>query len=142
MAGKGGVGIELDLDSCPQRETGMTAYEMMLSESQERMLIVLRPDRQEMARRIFEKWELDFAVIGHLTDTGRIVIRHQGRVEADIELAPLADQAPLYRRPYIEPAPPAPLGEVADPVGIEAALMTLIACPRSVQPGLDHRPVR
>jgi phosphoribosylformylglycinamidine synthase len=129
MAGKGGVGIELDLDSCPQRETGMTAYEMMLSESQERMLIVLRPDRQEMARRIFEKWELDFAVIGHLTDTGRIVIRHQGRVEADIELAPLADQAPLYRRPYIEPAPPAPLGEVADPVGIEAALMTLIACP-------------
>jgi phosphoribosylformylglycinamidine synthase len=129
MAGKGGVGIELDLDSCPQREAGMTAYEMMLSESQERMLIVLRPDREDMARRIFEKWELDFAVIGHLTDTGRIVIRHQGRVEADIELAPLADQAPLYRRPYIEPPAPAPLGDVADPVGIEAALMTLIACP-------------
>jgi phosphoribosylformylglycinamidine (FGAM) synthase-like enzyme len=62
----------------PQRETGMTAYEMMLSESQERMLMVLRPDREDMARAIFEKWELDFAVIGHLTDTGRIVVRHHG----------------------------------------------------------------
>jgi len=129
MAGKGGVGIELDLDACPQRETNMTAYEMMLSESQERMLMVLRPDRQDMARAIFEKWELDFAVIGHLTDTGRIVIRHQGRIEADIELAPLADQAPLYRRPHTPPPIPAPLGDVADPVGIQAALLTLIACP-------------
>jgi phosphoribosylformylglycinamidine synthase II len=129
MAGKGGVGIELDLDTCPQREAGMTAYEMMLSESQERMLMVLRPDRQEMARVIFEKWELDFAVIGRLTDTGRIVIRHQGLLEADIPLAPLADQAPLYRRPYTAPPVPAPLGAVADPVGIEAALLTLIACP-------------
>src|SRR4029077_2287303 len=68
MAGKGSVGIELDLDQVPARETGMTAYEMMLSESQERMLIVLRPDRQELARAIFEKFDLDFAVIGHLTD--------------------------------------------------------------------------
>ncbi len=129
MAGKGDVGIELDLDACPQREPGMTAYEMMLSESQERMLMVLRPDRQDMARRIFEKWELDFAVIGHLTDTGRIVVKHQGRVEADIPLAPLADQAPLYRRPYVEPLPLAPLETVEDPVGLEAALLTLIACP-------------
>ncbi len=126
MAGKGGVGIALDLDHVPQRETAMTAYEMMLSESQERMLMVLRPDRQDVARAIFEKWELDFAVIGHLTDSGRIVIRHRGAVEADIPLAPLADQAPLYRRPFIEAAPPATLGEVDDPVGIAAALMTLI----------------
>ncbi len=129
MAGKGGVGIDLDLDACPQREAGMTAYEMMLSESQERMLMVLRPDREELARAIFEKWELDFAVIGHLTDTGRIVVRHQGRVEADIPLEPLADLAPSYRRPFVEPVPPAPLGDVADPVGIEAALLALIACP-------------
>jgi len=129
MAGKGGVGIELDLDCCPQRETGMTAYEMMLSESQERMLMVLRPDRQDLAREIFEKWELEFAVIGHLTDTGRIVVRHQGRVEADIPLDPLAEEAPSYHRPYVESEPPAPLGEIADPVGIEAALLTLIACP-------------
>ena len=129
MAGKGDVGIELDLDACPQRETGMTAYEMMLSESQERMLMVLRPDRQDLARAIFEKWELDFSVIGHLTDTGHIVVRHKGRIEADIPLAPLADQAPLYRRPFDEPVTPAPLGDVADTTGIEQALMTLIACP-------------
>jgi phosphoribosylformylglycinamidine synthase II len=129
MAGKGGVGIELDLDACPQREAGMTAYEMMLSESQERMLMVLRPDRQEVARAIFAKWELDFAVIGHLTDTGHIVIRHQGRIEADIPLDPPAEQAPSYRRPYTEPTPPAPLGAVDDTVGLEAALLTLIACP-------------
>ena len=129
MAGKGEVGIELDLDHVPQRETGMTAYEMMLSESQERMLMVLRPDRQDVARAIFTKWELDFAVIGHLTDTGRIVIRHRGAIEADIALAPLADQAPLYRRPYTEAAKPAPLGEVADPVGIEEALRPLLGAP-------------
>jgi len=131
MAGKGGVGIVLELDDVPQRETAMTAYEMMLSESQERMLIVLRPDRQEMAQKIFEKWELDFAVIGHLTDTGRIVIRHQGRVEADIPLAPLADQAPLYERPTTE----TPKQPILDAEKIENrwtlgdALQKLIASP-------------
>ena len=129
MAGKGGVGIELDLDHVPQRETGMTAYEMMLSESQERMLMVLRPDRQELARAVFEKWELDFAVIGHLTETGRIVVRHRGVVEADIPLDPLAEQAPLYHRPHVAPVMPPPLGDVADPVGLRAALLTLLACP-------------
>ena len=129
MAGKGGVGLDLDLDAVPQRETGMTAYEMMLSESQERMLMVLLPDREERARAIFEKWELDFAVIGQLTDSGRITVRHQGRVEADIPLAPLADQAPLYHRPT-EPAPkPARLGFVADPIGIGPGLLKLVACP-------------
>jgi phosphoribosylformylglycinamidine synthase len=129
MAGKGGVGIELDLDACPQRETGMSAYEMMLSESQERMLMVLRPDRQAMAQAIFAKWELDFAVIGHLTDTGRIVVRHQGAIEADIPLAPLADQAPLYHRPYSLPVPPEPLGIIEEPQSIAASLLTLIGCP-------------
>ncbi len=131
MAGKGGVGIVLDLDQVPARETGMSAYEFMLSESQERMLMVLRPDREAMARAIFEKWDLDFAVIGHLTDTGRITVRHQGRVEADIPLAPLADEAPLYTRPTVE----SPKGEkinparVEDRVGLTAALQTLVACP-------------
>ncbi len=131
MAGKGGVGIVLDLDQVPARETGMTAYEFMLSESQERMLMVLRPEREGMARAIFEKWDLDFAVIGHLTDTGRITIRHQGRVEADIPLAPLADEAPLYTRPTVE----SPKGEkinparIEDRVGLTAALKTLVACP-------------
>jgi phosphoribosylformylglycinamidine synthase len=93
------------------------------------MLIVIRPDRADMARAIFDKWELDFAVIGHLTDTGHIVVRHQGRVEADIPLAPLADEAPLYRRPTAPKPAPAPLGPVHDPVGIEDALVTLIGCP-------------
>ena len=82
----------------------MTAYEFMLSESQERMLMVLRPEREDAARAIFEKWELDFAVIGRLTDTGRIVVRHHGAVEADVPLAPLNDAAPLYHRPTAETA--------------------------------------
>src|SRR5271168_678563 len=99
MADKGGVGIELDLDHVPACETGMTGYEFMLSESQERMLMVLRPDREQLARDIFTKWDLDFAVIGRITNTGRIVVRHHGKVEADIALAPLNDQAPLYTRP-------------------------------------------
>ena len=120
MAGKGGVGIELDLDQVPARETGMTAYEFMLSESQERMLMVLRPDREDDARAIFEKWELDFAVIGHLTDTGRIVVRHHGTIEADIPLAPLNDEAPLYHRPTAETPKPATLNpaKVEDRVGL------------------------
>jgi phosphoribosylformylglycinamidine synthase subunit PurL len=131
MAGKGGVGIELDLDAVPQRETGMTAYEMMLSESQERMLIILRPDRQELAQSIFEKWQLDFAVIGRLTDTGRIVVRHQGKVEADIPLAPLNDKAPLYHRPTAEIPKQEPLNSarIEDRIGLRAALERLIGCP-------------
>jgi phosphoribosylformylglycinamidine synthase len=129
MAGKGGVGIALELDHVPQREAGMTAYEMMLSESQERMLMVLKPERQEVARAIFEKWDLDFAVIGRLTDTGRIVVTHKGVVEADIPLAPLADQAPLYHRPTTETPKRVKLGAVADPVGLSPALLTLMGCP-------------
>src|SRR3546814_19345228 len=77
MASKGGVGIELDMDAVPCRETGMTAYEMMLSESQERMLMVLKPGREAEAEAIFHKWELDFAVIGRVTDTGHMVLRHK-----------------------------------------------------------------
>jgi phosphoribosylformylglycinamidine synthase len=107
----------------------MTAYEMMLSESQERMLMILRPDREALARAIFENWLLDFAVIGVLTDTGRIVVKHNGRVEADIPLAPLAREAPVYHR-SVEPTPrPAPLGEVADTIGLKQALLRLIGCP-------------
>ena len=101
MASKGGVGIELIMDDVPQREEGMTAYEMMLSESQERMLMVLKPGREDFAESIFRKWELDFAVIGHVTETGRMVLRHKGEVVCDIPLAPLADDAPLYDRPHV-----------------------------------------
>ncbi len=131
MAGKGGVGIELDIDQVPARETGMTAYEFMLSESQERMLMVLRPDRQDLARSIFEKWDLDFAVIGHLTDTGRIVVRHQGQVEADIPLDPLNDQAPLYTRPTADTPKREKLNpaRIEDRFGLARGLERLIACP-------------
>jgi phosphoribosylformylglycinamidine synthase subunit PurL len=129
MAGKGGVGIELTLDDVPQRETGMSAYEMMLSESQERMLLVIKPEASEAARAIIEKWDLDYAVIGQITDTGRIVITHKGVVEADIPLAPLSDAAPLYRRPIVETPKPAALGPTKDPIGLEAALLKLMACP-------------
>jgi phosphoribosylformylglycinamidine synthase len=131
MAGKGGVGISLNLDHVPARETGMTAYEFMLSESQERMLMILRPDRQDMAREIFEKWDLDFAVIGELTDTGRLTVWHGGQLKADIPLAPLNDQAPLYTRPTVE----APKREKLNParmedrLGLTGALKRLIACP-------------
>ncbi len=129
MAGRGGVGILLDLDAVPQREAGMSAYEMMLSESQERMLIVLRPEREDAARAIFEKWELDFAIVGQITDTGRIQVRRQGQMEADIPLDPLAEQAPLYHRPTAETPKQPPLGPVADPVGLRHALFALLACP-------------
>ena len=112
MASKGGVGIRLDMDKVPQRETGMTAYEMMLSESQERMLMVLKPGREAFAEAIFHKWELDFAVIGEVTDTGRMVLVHHGETVCDIPLGPLADDAPLYDRPHVKTPPPAPLGEV------------------------------
>ena len=128
MASKGGVGIELLMDQVPQRETGMTAYEMMLSESQERMLMILKPGAEPGAEAIFRKWELDFAVIGHLTDTGRIVIRHKGEIEADIPLAPLESEAPLYRRPTVE-TPKQPVIDAADlddPIGILPALEKLV----------------
>src|SRR6187401_3043443 len=106
MADKGGVGIELDLDHVPQREAGMTAYEMMLSESQERMLMVLKPGREAAAEAVFRKWELDFAVIGTTTDTGRMIVRHKGKVEADLPVATLANSAPQYERPWVPTVPP------------------------------------
>jgi phosphoribosylformylglycinamidine synthase subunit PurL len=114
MAGKGGLGIELDLDQVPLRETGMTAYEIMLSESQERMLMVLHPGSETEARRIFQKWELDFAVIGHVTDTGHLILRINGAIAADIPLGPLVTEAPVYERPW-RPGDPEP--EI-DPAGL------------------------
>ncbi|MGB8735599.1 MAG: phosphoribosylformylglycinamidine synthase subunit PurL [Rhodomicrobium sp.] len=115
MAAKGGSGIDLDLDLVPQREEGLTAYEMMLSESQERMLMVLRPGSEALAERIFRKWELDFAIIGRTTDTGRLRIRHEGRVEADLPTSMLSDEAPVYERPIAPLPKPAPLSADAVP---------------------------
>ncbi|HWF75622.1 MAG TPA: phosphoribosylformylglycinamidine synthase subunit PurL [Caulobacteraceae bacterium] len=131
MAGKGGVGIELDLDAVPQREAGMTAYEMMLSESQERMLAILKPGREADGRRIFEKWGLDAAVIGKTTDTGRLVLTHQGEIVCDIPLKPLTEDAPLYHRPWVEPhvEPHLDPARVPSPTDWAAAVLTLIAAP-------------
>jgi phosphoribosylformylglycinamidine synthase subunit PurL len=131
MAGKGGVGIELDLDQVPARETGMSAYEFMLSESQERMLMVLRPDREQLAREIFEKWDLDFAVIGRITATGRIVVRHRGVLEADIPLGPLNEQAPLYTRPTTDTPKSEKLNpaRIEDRLGLSRSLEKLVGCP-------------
>jgi len=100
MAGKGGLGIELDLDHVPLREAGMSAYEIMLSESQERMLMILRPGSEAEARHIFQKWELDFAVIGRVTETGRLVLRMNGEIAAEIPIEPLVTAAPVYQRPW------------------------------------------
>ncbi len=131
MAGKGGVGIELDLDLVPQRETAMSAYEMMLSESQERMLAILKPGREADGARIFEKWGLDAAVIGRTTEGGRIVLRHAGAVVCDLPLAPLTEDAPLYDRPWTAPVERPRLSprDVAPPPDWAGAILTLLACP-------------
>jgi phosphoribosylformylglycinamidine synthase len=128
MADKGGVGIALDLDHVPQREPGMTAYEMMLSESQERMLMILKPGRENDAEAIFHKWGLDFAVIGTTTDTGRMIVTHKGKIEADLPVATLANSAPLYERPWVPTVPPkAILPEwVAAPNTILGTLKTMM----------------
>ena len=107
MSAKGGLGMELDLDLVPVREEGMSAYEIMLSESQERMLVVLKPEAAETAGGILAKWDLDCAEIGRVTDTGRLVLLKDGAPAADLPLAPLVDDAPEYDRPReAAPAPP------------------------------------
>ena len=129
MASKGGVGLELDMNAVPVREDHMTPYEMMLSESQERMLMVLKPGREAFAEAIFHKWELDFAVIGHVTDTERLVLLFDGATVADIPLGPLADKAPLYDRPWVPTPPRAPLTDVPESTDLAADLLKLMACP-------------
>ena len=130
-AGKGGVGIELDLDCVPQREDGMTAYEMMLSESQERMLAILKPGREADGYRIFEKWGLDAAVIGKTTESGRLVLKHKGEVVGDIPLAPLFDDAPCYDRPWVQPTsqPRLTAAEVPAPTDWAQAVLDLMSAP-------------
>ncbi len=139
MASKGGCGIRLDMNKVPQRETGMTPYEMMLSESQERMLMVLKPGKEPMAEAIFRKWELDFAVIGEVTealaDGGHMVLEWNGEVVCDIPLGPLADDAPQYDRPalsredYKAWANVPPLGDIPESADIGADLLKLMASP-------------
>ena len=129
MGAKGDLGIELNLDHVPCREPGMTAYEMMLSESQERMLMVLDPGREKEAEAIFVKWGLDFAIVGRTTDDLRFRILHQGQLMADLPIKDLGDQAPEYDRPWVEPKKPIPLGDVPEPNDLKAAVLRLIGSP-------------
>ncbi len=129
MGAKGDLGIELDLDKVPCREEGMSAYEMMLSESQERMLMVLRPELEKQAEAIFHKWGLDFAIIGKTTNTLRFVIKHQGEVKADLPIKQMGDQAPEYDRPWVEPKKLPLLSNVPAPKDLKAAILKIIGSP-------------
>ncbi len=131
MGAKGDLGVVLDLDKVPCRETGMSAYEMMLSESQERMLMVLKPDKEKEAEAIFRKWGLDFAVVGETTPTRRFVVRHAGNVVADLPIKELGDEAPVYRRPFSERPEERELdaASVKPPLDATAALEALIGSP-------------
>ena len=129
MGAKGDLGIELDLDHVPCREEGMTAYEMMLSESQERMLMVLDPKREKEAEAIFHKWGLDFAIVGKTTDTLRFVIKHQGEVKADLPIKQMGDEAPEYDRPWVEPRKHPVLKDVPAPKDLKAAILKIVGSP-------------
>src|SRR6185369_267759 len=131
MGAKGDLGVTLDLDRVPCREEGMSAYEMMLSESQERMLMVLKPEKEKEAEAIFRKWGLDFAVVGETTPSMRFIVRHGGDVMADLPIKELGDQAPEYRRPFVNAAklPVVEADDVPAQLGIGDALMRLLATP-------------
>src|SRR5471032_1787724 len=131
MGAKGDLGVDLDLDAVPTRETGMSAYEMMLSESQERMLMVLKPEKEKEAEAIFRKWGLDFAVVGYTTASKRFVVKHGGDVMADLPIKELGDQAPEYKRAFVKAAKLAIVDAetVKAPVGLVEALERLIATP-------------
>jgi phosphoribosylformylglycinamidine synthase len=131
IADKGGVGVEMDMDKVPQREMGMTAYEIMLSESQERMLMVLKPGKEADAKKIFDKWDLDAEVIGYTTDTGRLVLRQQGQVVCDIPVPPLSQDAPNYDRPWNapKPAPALDISKHPEPADYGEVLLKLMSSP-------------
>ncbi|WP_137131248.1 phosphoribosylformylglycinamidine synthase subunit PurL [Rhizobium sp. FY34] len=131
MGAKGDLGIELELDKVPVREERMTAYEMMLSESQERMLMVLEPSKEEIAKAIFVKWGLDFAIVGKTTDDLRFRVIHQGEEVANLPIKELGDEAPEYDRPWraSEKRAALPAEQVAAPDDYNAALLTLVGSP-------------
>ena len=131
MGAKGDLGITLDLDKVPCREPGMTAYEMMLSESQERMLMVLRPEKEAEAEAIFRKWGLDFAVVGETTASKRFIVKHGGEVMADLPIKELGDEAPVYHRRFEETPQPIPIlpTEVPPPLTLADALERLLGTP-------------
>ena len=126
MGDKGNLGVRLDLEKVPVREENMTAYEMMLSESQERMLMVLKPELEAEAKAVFDKWDLDFAIVGETIAEDRFVIMHDGAVMADLPLKALSGNAPEYDRPWVETPPAEPLADVPsiDPVDGLRALVS------------------
>jgi phosphoribosylformylglycinamidine synthase subunit PurL len=134
MGDKGGLGIRLDLDRVPCREEQMTAYDMMLSESQERMLMVLKPEKEDESRAIFEKWDLDFAVVGETIAEDRFLILHGNETKADLPLSKLSSEAPEYDRPWVEPPAPPALGDLVriDPID---GLKALIGSPNHAHKG-------
>ena len=131
MASKGKVGIELDMDLVPVRERGMSPYEIMLSESQERMLMVIKPGSEITAREIFQKWGLDFEIIGLVTDTNHLVLKSGTQTVCDIPVPPLVSEAPIYERSWVQPPPPAPLptSTLADKIPIEDTLLKMMSTP-------------
>ena len=128
MGDKGGLGVKLNLEDVPQREHNMTAYEMMLSESQERMLMVLKPELEAEARAVFEKWDLDFAIIGETIAEDRFLVMHNNVVKADLPLATLSGSAPEYDRPWVETPAATPLADVPQIDAIDG-LRALLASP-------------
>jgi phosphoribosylformylglycinamidine synthase len=131
MPAKSGTGLEIDLDLVPQREEGMTPYEILLSESQERMLIVARPDKVAEVREIFSKWDLDAVEIGRVIEGDRMKVRFHGQVVVDVPVSAVVDLCPMYRRPVAEPAPPEPrdVRPVPSPGDLAAVFRKLLGSP-------------
>ena len=131
MASKGNIGIELNLNKVPCRETGMTPYEMMLSESQERMLIVLKTGKEKEAEKIFKKWDLDFSVIGILTDSKNLTLKYDNKTVCDIPISALADEAPKYKRKWVEIKKPecTDLEKKLDNINLEQMIKNLLSHP-------------
>ncbi|MGH8518903.1 MAG: AIR synthase-related protein, partial [Panacagrimonas sp.] len=145
MGAKGDLGVTLELDRVPCREAGMTAYEMMLSESQERMLMVLKPEKEQEAEAIFRKWGLDFAIVGHTTPSKRFIVKHGGKVMADLPIKELGSEAPVYQRPFVDTPKQAAVAasSVKPPKGLADALEHLVGtpdlcCKRWVWEQYDH----
>ena len=128
MGDKGNLGVRLDLEKVPTRELNMTAYEMMLSESQERMLMVLNPELEDVAKAVFDKWDLDFAIVGETIAEDRFLIVLNGEIKADLPLKALSGTAPEYDRPWVETPAAKPLGNVPQIDAIDGLKM-LISCP-------------
>ena len=129
MADKGKVGIELNLDKIPTRQKNLTAYEMMLSESQERMLMVLKPEKTNIAEDVFKKWGVDFAIVGKITETNNIVVLHNGVIEADIPIKYLTDNAPMYKRKTISKNKRNHKNQLISDVKVKDAILKLLNSP-------------